>query len=71
MTYCPTLFVTHEDDKEILNYSLILKNYKSQEAGLIIVGDADKYLNIKHETLLHYHITPACVKRILIVSFEI
>uniref|UniRef100_A0AC35G342 Uncharacterized protein n=1 Tax=Panagrolaimus sp. PS1159 TaxID=55785 RepID=A0AC35G342_9BILA len=68
MTYCPSLFVAGENS-EISHYEQILKNYKSQHAGLIIVGDADDALTVSSKTLLHYGITPACVKRMLLEHF--
>uniref|UniRef100_A0A914YH73 Uncharacterized protein n=1 Tax=Panagrolaimus superbus TaxID=310955 RepID=A0A914YH73_9BILA len=72
MTYCPSLFVTGEkaEKSDISHYDQILKHYKTEQAGLIIVGDADDVLNVSSKTLLQYRITPACVKRILLVSLS-
>uniref|UniRef100_A0A914YFB5 Uncharacterized protein n=1 Tax=Panagrolaimus superbus TaxID=310955 RepID=A0A914YFB5_9BILA len=71
MTYCPSLFVTGEkaEKSDISHYDQILKHYKTEQAGLIIVGDADDVLNVSSKTLLQYRITPACVKRILLEHF--
>uniref|UniRef100_A0A914PGN8 Uncharacterized protein n=1 Tax=Panagrolaimus davidi TaxID=227884 RepID=A0A914PGN8_9BILA len=70
MTYCPSLFVIGEkaENSEISHYDQILKHYKSEQAGLIIVGDADDALTVSSKLLLSYGITPACIKRILLVS---
>uniref|UniRef100_A0AC35FZY0 Uncharacterized protein n=1 Tax=Panagrolaimus sp. PS1159 TaxID=55785 RepID=A0AC35FZY0_9BILA len=71
MTYCPSLFVIGEkaENSEISHYDQILKHYKSQQAGLIIVGDADDALTVSSKLLLSYGITPACIKRILLEHF--